>query len=124
MKTRGAIRKKPSQTKPGAAQASVTQLRPRSRCAPRCSPSARSCSCSTSSSSSSMSARSSCGTASGPSGVEELDILFFPDDAHGLALTAAEGRIPVAGQLRKHPLTARGQVQLDEIAEELDEDDL
>src|SRR6476620_873073 len=121
MKTRGAIRKKPSHRKPGAAHASVTQLPPRSRCAPRFSPSARSCSCSTSSSSSSMSARSRCG---GGSGVEELDILLFPHDADGLALAAPKGRIPVAGHLRQHPFTARSEVQLDKVAEELDEHDL
>ena len=36
----------------------------------------------------------------------------------------AERRIALAGHLREHPLAARRQVELDEIAEELDEDDL
>src|SRR5262245_29219836 len=110
--------------KPGAAQARVTQLPPRSRRAPFWRPSARSCSVSISSSSASMSSRSRCGLGSGASGVEELDILLLPGDADLLALPATEGRILLPWHLRQHALAAGDEVQLHEIAQELHEDDL
>src|SRR5438128_2537062 len=121
MKTSGATRKKPSQTKPGSPQASVIQPPPRPR-PPACrTPSARSLCAPTSCSASSISATSISGAGSG---VEELDILLLPGDPDLLTLLAAEGGIAVARHLRQHALASRGQVQLDEIAQELDEDDL
>src|SRR5262245_65973630 len=71
-----------------------------------------------------MSSRSRCGAGSAPSGVEELDILLLPGDANHLARPAPEIRVAVAGHLGEHPLAAGREVQLDEVAEELDEDDL
>src|SRR5262245_31817360 len=111
--------------KPGAAHARVIHPRPRSLSAAFWTPSARSCSASTSRSSARMSSRSSCGPGgSGPSGLEELDILLLPRDENRLPLPAPEVRIPLARHLRQHPLAAGHQVKLDEVAQELDEDDL
>src|SRR5436190_14264167 len=110
--------------KPGSAQRNVTNPCPRSRSWAFWTPSARSCSASTSCSSASMSCRSRRGTGSGPSGGEELDILLLPGDENRLALSAPEVWIALAGDLRQHPLAARHEVKLHEIAEELDEDDL
>src|SRR5690349_14343523 len=59
-----------------------------------------------------------------PSGPEELDILLLPRDADLLPLPATQIGVALAGHLREHPLAAGGEVQLDEVAEELDEDDL
>src|SRR5215471_16758680 len=68
-----------------------------------------------------MSSRSRLGAGSG---VEKLDILLLPDDADGLPLATTELRVLVTRDLREHPLTACSEVNLDEIAEELDEHDL
>src|SRR5262245_18270116 len=57
-------------------------------------------------------------------GLEELDILFLPGDPELLALAALEGRVLVAGDLREHALAAGEEVQLHEVAQELDEHDL
>src|SRR3954451_13283809 len=115
MKTRGARRKKPSQRPPGSAQAAVIQPPPRSDLS---IPSA--CSRDTpcaSSSASSTSARIG-------SGAEELDILLFPGDSDLLAFAAAELRVPLSRHLGEHPLAADCEVELDEVAEVLDEDHL
>src|SRR4051794_3869917 len=60
----------------------------------------------------------------GFSGPEELDILLLPRDADLLPLPATQIGVALAGHLREHPLAAGGEVQLDEVAEKLDEDDL
>src|SRR5690242_11094717 len=115
MKTRGASRKKPSQRPPGSAHAAVIQPPPRS-VASFDSPSARS----DAASSASVSSR----PVASRSGAEELSILLLPRDPQPLAFATAEGRIAVAGDLRGHPLAADREVQLDEVAEKLDEEDL
>src|SRR5438132_671272 len=58
------------------------------------------------------------------SGVEELDIFLLPRDADLLTLLAPEGGIALAGHLRQHAVASRCQMELDQIAEELDEHDL
>src|SRR5262249_56134947 len=60
----------------------------------------------------------------GAAGGEEVEILRLPGDEQRLALPAPEVRITVAGHLGQHALAAGNEVELDEIAEELDEDDL
>src|SRR4051794_25219798 len=103
--------------KPGRPQARVTQP-PRSR--PSTRPSARSAA----SVSSICSAASSSATSRWGSGGEELDIPLLPGDPDPLALAAAEQRVLVARHLGEPPLAADAEMQLDEVAEELDEDDL
>src|SRR5205823_13817110 len=130
MKTSGATRKKPSQRKPGRPQARVTSppLRPPRVLSPsafsafgRCCPRSASAS---SISSTAIRVASSTGGSWGGSGPEELDILLLPRDADLLTLLAPEGGIALAGHLCQHALASRGQMQLDEVAEELHEDDL
>src|SRR5262249_8380647 len=118
MKTSGARRKNPSQIAPGSAHRAVTQ--PRSRASPASSARTRARSCAISSSASSTSAR----TRSAGSGAEELCILLLPDDPDLVALAPAEVRVALARDLREHALAAGGEMELDEVAEELDEEDL
>src|SRR5829696_9963524 len=77
--------------------------------------------CLTISSACSISARSNCGVGSLP---EELDILLLPRDRDRFALTAAQLRVVLARHLREHPLALGHEMELDQVAEELDEDDL
>src|SRR5581483_11512609 len=63
-------------------------------------------------------------TEAGGSGAKELDIFGLPGDPERLPLLPAQLRVAVAGQLGEHPVSAGVQVELDEIAEVLDEDDL
>src|SRR5262249_40231398 len=108
----------PSQIAPGSAHRAVTQ--PRSRASPASSARTRARSCAISSSASSTSAR----TRSAGSGAEELCILLLPDYPDLVALAPAEVRVALAGDLREHALAAGGEMELDEVAEELDEEDL
>src|SRR5882724_4090925 len=102
--------------KPGSPHASVVQPPPR----PRTSPSARSAEAVFSScSASSISSTSRCGSCG-----EELDILLLPGDPDPLTLTTPELRIPLTRDLCEQPLAARREVELHQVAEELDEDDL
>src|SRR5215831_3284529 len=118
MKTSGATRKNPSQSAPGSAHSAVIQ--PRSRASPAPSARTRARSCATSSSASSTSAR----TRSAGSGAEELCILLLPDDPDHVALAASEVGVALARDLREHALAAGREMELDEVAEELDEEDL
>src|SRR5260221_1537825 len=103
--------------KPGNPQASVAQPPP---LRPRTSPSARSAEEESSSpSASSISSTSRCG-----SDGEEPDILFPPGDRQPLALTAPQLRVPLARDFGEQPLAPRSEVELHQVAEELDEDDL
>src|SRR2546423_7358240 len=106
MKTSGASRKKPSQSPPGSAQATVIQPP-----VPACFDSPRACSGRRSSSAAacSISAMSSCGAGSG---AEELGILLLPRDPDPVALAPAKSRIALTGYLREHPLAADRQVKL------------
>src|SRR5581483_10791849 len=63
-------------------------------------------------------------TEAGGSGAKELDIFGLPRDPERLALLPAELRVAVTRQLGEHPVSACVQVELDEVAEVLDEDDL
>src|SRR4051812_18688717 len=119
MKTSGASRKKPSQSPPGSAHAAVSQPPP---CSPPsvAAPSAPSRRCSSASVSSS-SATSSCGVGSRP---EELAIPLLPPDPDRVAFAPAECRVAVARHLGEHALAADGEGELDEVAEELDKEDL
>src|SRR5262245_52144887 len=122
MKTIGATRKKPSQSAPGSAQKNVVHPELRWPRASGSAPSAfsfGSCSSASASSSSPSASRSEvCG-----SGTEELDIVLLPRDPDVLALAAAQERIALARHLGEHPLAADLQMQLHEVAEELDEHD-
>src|SRR5882724_20101 len=105
--------------KPGRPHARVTQPPPLPR-VPPCSPRARSVRCVVSiSSACSISATSRRGSLG-----EELDILLLPRDPDLLALAAAKRWIALAGHLHEQALAAGDEVELDEVAEELDEDDL
>src|SRR5690349_8494424 len=117
--------------KPGMPHAAVIRPWRRPRLSPPRSPRARSAfgrfcwriaSASSTSPSAMRAASVLCGSV--PSGLEELDILLLPRDADLLPLPATQLGIPLAGNFREHPLAAGGQVQLDEVAEKLDEDDL
>src|SRR3990172_3516033 len=119
MKTSGARGQKPSQAKPGSAQAAVIHPLPFPTAAS--SPRARSGCCWTISSACSIPPTSSSGA---PSGLEDLDILFLPGDPDLLALLAAQRGVALPRHLGEHALAAGAQVELDEVAEELDEDDL
>src|SRR6266496_2872398 len=104
---------------PGRPHASVIQPLPRPPL-PRTAPSARSAAAvSSRSSTSSSSATSRCGSCG-----EELDIVLLPEDRDLLAFTASELRVALARDLREQPLAPRREVELDEVAEELDEEDL
>src|SRR5581483_284404 len=116
MKTSGAMRKKPSQRPPGSAHAAVVQpppLSPVSAALPSACSRGDCSSCSASST-----------PASAGSGVEELCIPFVPADPDLVALAPAEGGVALPRHLREHPLAGEVEVELDEIAEELDEQDL
>src|SRR6476660_7137897 len=78
------------------------------------------CSSSSTSSSSPTSRRG----ASGGLDPEELDILFLPGDPDPVALAPSQRRVVVACDLCEQPLTTGREMELDEIAEVLDEDDL
>src|SRR4029077_3303965 len=54
----------------------------------------------------------------------ELDILLLPADPDPLPFLPAKSRIALARDLGQHPVAADREMQLHEIAEELDEQDL
>src|SRR5262249_48579521 len=123
MKTGGARRKKASQSPPGSAHAAVSQPPPCSRPSfANQSASSRGSACWSSSASSTSSRIRSCLCAG--SGSEELGILFPPGDPDRLAFAPAEGGVALARHLGEHPLAADRQVELHQVAEELDEEDL
>src|SRR3989304_7708966 len=111
---------------PGAAGAVVPQPPPRAPPPP--SPSAFSafggCCLRIASASSTSSSASRAASPPGRSGVEELDILLLPGDSDPLALAAAQRRVLLGADLGEHALARCEQVELDEVAEELHEDDL
>src|SRR5680860_715577 len=114
--------------RPGAASAAVTQPPPRGRQPPRPPPSpsaasGRRCSRMSLASPSSSSERRAA-SSPGCSGGEELGILLLPGDPDPLALAAAQRGVLLGADLGEHALAVREQVELDEVAEELDEDDL
>src|SRR5689334_16557877 len=102
---------------PGSPHASVTQPPP---FLPRTSPSARSARVV----SSICSASSSSETSRWGSGGEELDILLLPPDAHALALAPPQRRIMLARSLHEEALATCGEMELHQIAQELDENHL
>src|SRR5262249_8083882 len=105
----------PSHSPPGSAQAAVIQPPPRSDVS-RPSACSRDTECERSSASSTSPRIGS--------GAEELDILLLPADPDLLALAAAKLGVPLAADLGQHPLAADCEVELDEVAEELDEQHL
>src|SRR5215218_6829054 len=120
----GANRKKRSQTAPGAVQAAVVRAwRPRTP-ARSFSPSATSPGGSTPTTCSASAISSTRRPAGRPSGSEEPDILLLPGQSHASSFPPLELGVPVTGDLRDQAPPAGRHMELDEVAEVLDDLDL